>query len=225
MFNLDHIIPGEIKNDDFYSQLSNWASHKELKTFLEIGSSSGGGSTQALVDGIKTRASLDGVYLFCMELSRARFVRLSEAYAGEAFVKTYNVSSVAANEFPSIEEVDFFYHNVKTNINNTTLKTVLDWRDQDISYIKSHALDANGIKFIRRANNISQFDFVLIDGSEFTGERELLQTIGAKIIALDDINAFKCHAAFNILSSHFAYELISLNRDVRNGFAIFQKRY
>ena len=225
MTKLEDIIPAEVLNDEFYNQLISIASRPELKTFLEIGSSSGGGSTQALVDGIKQRADRTGVSLFCMELSRIRFTKLCETYAAEEFVKTYNLSSIATSEFPSATEVEFFYNNTKTNINNAALSTVLEWRSQDLAYIKTNALDANGIQFIIQANQIDKFDFVLIDGSEFTGERELTYILGAQVIALDDINAFKCFSAFNILSSHFAYKLISFDRNVRNGFAIFEKRY
>ena len=225
MTRIEDIIPAEVLNDEFYNELISIASRPELKTFLEIGSSSGSGSTQALVNGIKQRVDHFGVSLFCMELSRPRFIKLSETYAAEEFVKTYNLSSVATTEFPSATEVEFFYNNTKTNINNAPLTTVLEWRSQDLYYIKENALDANGIQFIINANKIDKFDFVLIDGSEFTGERELIHILGAKVIALDDINAFKCFSAFNILSSHFAYKLVSFDRNTRNGFAIFEKRY
>lgn len=225
MTKISDIIPAEVLNDDFYNEIILLASRQDIKTFLEIGSSSGGGSTQALVDGIKMNPNRNDVRLFCMELSRARFIRLSETYASENFVKTYNLSSVSTKEFPNTAEVEFFYNNVRTNINRATLPTVLEWREQDITYIKDNALDANGIQFIMQANGIDKFDFVLIDGSEFTGERELMHVLGAKIIALDDINAFKCFSAFNILSSHFAYNLISCNMELRNGFAIFERKF
>lgn len=225
MTNIRDIIPAEVLNDDFYNELILLASRQDIKTFLEIGSSSGGGSTQALVDGIKINPNRNDVRLFCMELSRPRFIRLSEAYVSENFVKTYNLSSVSTREFPNTVEVEFFYNNVITNINKATLPTVLEWREQDITYIKDNALDANGIQFIMQANGIDKFDFVLIDGSEFTGERELMHVLGAKIIALDDINAFKCYSAFSILSSHFAYNLISKNMELRNGFAIFERKF
>ncbi|MBT8630965.1 hypothetical protein AOC23_02610 [Polynucleobacter paneuropaeus] len=49
----------------------------------------------------------------------------------------------------------------------------------------------NGVDKIKNDNNIKTFDMVLIDGSEFSGERDLHSIMGAKLIALDDINAFK----------------------------------
>ena len=52
---LDHIIGGEIQGDQFYKLLQSYASRQDLKIFLEIGSSAGGGSTQAFVDAISMR--------------------------------------------------------------------------------------------------------------------------------------------------------------------------
>jgi len=225
MSQLDQIIPPEVKGDEFYLTLNQLASNPTIRNILEIGSSSGEGSTQALVDGIISRKKFDDVSLFCMELSRPRFFKLTETYANNFFVKTYNLSSVAICDFPSRNEVEFFYKTTKTNLNNFSLETVYDWIEQDIKYIKDNSLDFEGISFIKAANKMDLFDFVLIDGSEFTGERELAKILGAKIIALDDVNTFKCFSSYNILSSHFGYKLIAQNLQLRNGYAVFERKY
>jgi len=64
---------------------------------------------------------------------------------------------------------------------------------------------------------------VLIDGSEFTGHAELNLVMGAKIIALDDINAFKNYQSYQILISDPNYKIIARDVSLRNGFAIFEK--
>lgn len=66
---LDLIIPAEIKNDSFYHLLNSVAQLSEVKNILEIGSSSGQGSTEALVSGIRSRRDSSEVSLFCMEIS------------------------------------------------------------------------------------------------------------------------------------------------------------
>jgi len=225
MSNIEQIIPAEVVNDDFSLVLKEIGKIYALKNYLEIGSSSGGGSTGALVDGIKQRSDLDQVRLFCMELSRPRFNLLCEAYKNQEFVKTYNLSSIPLNKFPTEEEISFFYHNTHTNLNNYSLETIIDWYKQDLNYIDKNCLNFDGISFIKKANKITDFDFVLIDGSEFTGERELIQVIGAKIIALDDVNSFKCFSAYKILQSHFGYEIVTQNLDLRNGYAVFKKKF
>jgi hypothetical protein len=222
---MENIIQPEILNDEFHATLKKYASRHDLKTFLEIGSSSGGGSTDAFVTGIKQRHDPSEVRLFCMEVSRIRFKALANHYAAEDFVRCYNISSIAANELPSKEEVINFYNSTQTTLNNYPLETVLDWLRQDVEYIKNSGSDVNGIRLIKQANHIQNFDMVLIDGSEFTGERELYDTTGAKVIALDDVNAFKCWNAYQILLHTTNYELKEHNFSLRNGYAIFEKKF
>ena len=222
---MENIIQPEILNDEFHATLKKYASRQDLKNFLEIGSSSGGGSTDAFVTGIKERTDVSEVRLFCMEVSRTRFKALANHYAADDFVRCYNISSIAADEFPSEEEVVNFYNTIKTNLNNYPLDTILDWLKKDISYVKESGSDTNGIKLIKQANHIENFDMVLIDGSEFTGERELNLINGAKVISLDDVNAFKCWNAYQILLNTTHYVLAEHNFSLRNGYAFFQKKF
>ena len=222
---LSNIIPGEIVNDAFYTILQTLAGRNDLKTFLEIGSSSGAGSTQAFVSALKSRSDAHTTQLFCMELSTERFIALRAAYADCEFVKVYNQSSVSLSEFPSEEEVSFFYAHTRTTLNAYPLTQVLSWLRQDMSYMNQSGLTANGIHVIKTENQIRHFDMVLIDGSEFTGEPELYHTIGARVIALDDVNSHKCFNAFRMLSNHVSYALTHQNLELRNGFAVFERRF
>jgi len=77
------------------------------------------------------------------------------------------------------------------------------------------------MQFLKK-NQINVFDMVLIDGSEFTGEVELNFVLGSKVIALDDINTFKCYNAFKKLSADSNYVLKHSNSKLRNGYAIFE---
>jgi len=124
---LSKIIPGEIVDDEFHELLKQLAIRAELKNFLEIGSSSGAGSTQAFVSSIRTRNDADQVSLYCMELSTERYTRLKAAYADCSFVKVYNQSSVGLSEFPTEQEVRFFYEHTRTNLNQYPLEQVLGW--------------------------------------------------------------------------------------------------
>ncbi len=158
-----------------------------------------------------------------MEVSQARFEKLAGIYKNDSFVKPYRLSSVRVNQFPSKESVIHFYQNFRTNLNLYPLDQVLSWLDQDLSYIVSSGLDACGIDFIKKDQGIEFFDMVLIDGSEFTGSAELSAVIGAKIIALDDINAFKNFQSYQLLINHPGYKIIAREVGLRNGFAIFER--
>ena len=220
---LNQHIPPEIKNDQFYFVLNGLAENPRLLTFLEIGSSSGEGSTEAIVTGLRARPDQDHVRLFCMEVSRERFARLRATYADDAFVKPYNLSSVSTEQFPTPEAVAHFYNTVPTQLNQYPLPTVLEWLQADLDYIRASGLDADGIEIIKKENRVSRFDFVLIDGSEFTGEREFHTVAGAGVIACDDINAFKCFNVYQMLRSNSSYRLLIENRTLRNGFAVFER--
>lgn len=74
---LQEIIAPEIINDAFYEAIYKLGSSEEVKTILEIGSSSGVGSTQAFVKGIRVNPLHST--LFCMELSKERFALLARA--------------------------------------------------------------------------------------------------------------------------------------------------
>lgn len=218
---LSRLIPPEIKNDEFYLILQKLAREEDIKTVLEIGSSAGQGSTEAIVNGI--RENPNKPLLFCIEISRTRFTELKKTYASESFVKCYNASSVSLQQFPKEEEVIEFYRTTKTNLNIYPLERVLSWLQQDIEYVKKSGVFEQGIKRIKEENSIAFFDFVLIDGSEFTGGAELNEIYGAKIICLDDTNAFKNYNNRQRLLLDKNYVLITENLSLRNGYSVFKK--
>jgi hypothetical protein len=186
---LDSLIAPEIKNDEFYALIQKIAANSNVKSILEIGSSSGGGSTEAFVKGIQENPHKPSLY--CMEVSQVRFAQLQQTYSSANFVKCYNLSSIAVESFPTKEEVIEFYNANRSGLNNYLLEEVIRWLDQDVEYVVSSGVSGNGIKKIKEENSIDYFDIVLIDGSEFTGKVELDEIYGAKYILLDDINTFK----------------------------------
>ncbi len=218
---LDRPIPPEIKNDEFYRYIQTIAREENIKTVLEIGSSSGEGSTEAFVKGLRDNPNKPT--LFCLEVSKTRFAELQKHYGKETFVKCYNLSSVSLEAFPSEDEVIDFYNNNLTNLNYYPLEQVLDWLRQDVEYVKNAGVPEGGIQKIKEENNIDFFDVVLIDGSEFTGSDELDLLYGAKFIFLDDINTFKNYPNFHRLISDKNYNLVASNGNIRNGYSIFKR--
>lgn len=218
---LDRLIPPEIKNDVFYSAIYHLAKTQSIQTILEIGSSSGEGSTEAFIQGIKQNAN--NPILFCMELSKPRFTALQTRYANNPSVICYNVSSVPPECFPSEQEILLFLQTVPTTLNGTPSHEVLRWLKQDIDYVNNANVPTNGIELIKEENGITYFDMVLIDGSEFTGQAELELVYGSRFILLDDIRAFKNYNNYKRLLSDPKYQLIESNSNLRNGYAIFKK--
>ncbi|MCB8759381.1 FkbM family methyltransferase [Planktothrix agardhii 1029] len=219
---LNSIISPEIKNDEFYDYIQRIAQEENIKYILEIGSSSGEGSTEAFVKGIRNNPSRPN--LFCMEVSQIRFEQLNKRYEQDKFVKCYNISSVSLEKFPDQTDVIEFYNQQQSGLNYYPLEQVLGWLQQDIEYIKSSQVETNGIAKIKQDYHIDYFDVVLIDGSEFTGVSELREVYGAKLILLDDINTFKNYNNYHQLLSDSEYTLVAQNCNLRNGYAIFRKK-
>ena len=218
---LDHIIPPEIKDDEFYFLIQKLSQEEDIRSVLEIGSSAGGGSTEAFVTGLGNNRN--NPRLFCMEISKPRFAELQKRYINRDFVACYNVSSVPISKFPADTELSCFYSTTKTALNNYTLERVTGWLRQDIDYVHSSGVPTNGIELIKQENGIDLFDMVLIDGSEFTGKAELDEIYGAKFILLDDINGFKNYHNRQRLIADPHYTLVQENMNTRNGYSIFRR--
>ncbi|MBH8556283.1 FkbM family methyltransferase [Nostocaceae cyanobacterium CENA357] len=218
---LNRLIYPEIKNDEFYAAIQRIAREEDIKTVLEIGSSSGEGSTEAFVTGL--RENPNKPTLFCMEVSITRFAELKKRYENESFVKPYNVSSVPVGSFPDKKQVVDFYNYTQNNLKFYPIETVIGWLRQDVEYIRQSGVFDNGIQKIKQENNIDFFDLVLIDGSEFTGSAELDEVYGAKFICLDDITTFKNYNNHQKLLADPNYVLLEQNNAIRNGYSIFHK--
>lgn len=218
---LDRLIPPEIEADRFYRRIVQVAATPGVREILEIGSSSGSGSTEAWVAGALENPERPRIH--CLEVSRARYAALVERWRDHDFVHCYNLSSVGLASFPDEEEVALFYRTVRSRLRRTPLPTVLEWLRQDIAYLRENGLDSSGIRQVRERNGIETFDAVLIDGSEFTGKAELAEVYGARFLLLDDTRTFKNWENARRLEEDPAYRRRARGRFTRNGFAVFER--
>lgn len=219
---LDHTIPPEIVDDEFHETIRSLAQTAAIHTILEIGSSTGEGSTRAFVDGI--RLNPNQPLLFCLEVSRPRFQRLVRRYRLETHVKCYNLTSVPISRFPTEAQVADFYNARRSRLNERPLSEVLRWLHQDIRYVERLGPTQDGIQVIKEQNGLDKFGMVLIDGSEFTGQAELDEIYGADYILLDDIGTFKNLDNYERLRNDPTYDLVASNGTLRNGYAVFERR-
>ena len=217
----EQTIPPEILNDEFYGVMRTLAATAPVDTVLEIGSSTGEGSTRALVEGIRENPRRPR--LFCMELSRPRFLQLVQRYGQDPQVKCYNITSVPLDRFPTEAEVIDFFHSRKSKLTRVPLNEVLRWLRQDIRYIRRMGPSENGIQRIKEENGVQKFGMVLIDGSEFAGPAELDEVYGADYLLLDDIATFKNLGNHERLRSDPAYRVVASNPELRNGYAVFER--
>jgi hypothetical protein len=213
-------FPGEIKYDRFYQCIERMARESNVKTILEIGSSAGGGSTEAFVKGIRQNPS--SPTLFCMEVAPDRFAQLQNRYP-DPFVKCYNASSVPVDRFATEQEVREFCRVMHGLPGAYDVEIVLSWLQGEQRFLTQKSLPDDGIALIKRENGIDMFDMVLIDGSEFTGRAEFDEVVGCRYILLDDILVLKNHYNCQRLVADARYKLVEVDTGLRNGFAVFER--
>ena len=210
-------IPAEIKNDELYERIITTIRmfSSEIKTVLEVGASSGDGSTEALIIGM---AGLQDKTLYTIEANPLRYENLVTRYKGLDWVKPLNGSSVAIEEYMSEEDVEFFHKNTPTQLNEYSLETVLSWYEDEILSIAKWRIPTGIIDTIEKP------DMVLLDGSPFTGNAEYQKMGDSKIIILDDILDIKHYHSHQALRKNKEYECLFCNLTLRNGYSIWVKR-
>lgn len=190
------------------------------KTIIEIGSSDGSGSSTIIAGAIKGTKS----QLYCIEAVPSRFLELKRRMSLFENVTCYNVSSVDSSGM--MEEL-YAKHFVRRHRNMNVsklypIKLVMEWYKETVAIINSMEIK-NGIEYIKKENDIVNFDLAFIDGSPFTGMAELERVYGAKIIVMDDTMDIKCYDPMMNLLSDPNYTLLTRDDRYRNGFAVFKR--
>jgi hypothetical protein len=195
-------------NDSFGRALARYTYNLDIG--LEIGGGTGDGSTQC----IRTKL------LFSIENHPDRIGRHSMNLSAKGGVSV-NGTATLPKLWMNKNDIEEFYRTTKTNLNQYPLEQVLDWHKECLETASIYS--TNSIEDIHFEHNVN-FDFVLIDGSPFSGEAELrcVRPFLAEkaIIALDDVNDIKNWANYQKLKG-FA-KLLWEDWSVRNGAAIFQ---
>lgn len=222
---LDQLIEPEITvGSELGLFLESLAARPDVHSILEIGSSSGDGSTQCFVNGMEKNPSHP--FLVCIELSHRRYDALCQRYADNAGVNCLQGCTVPPETWMTDDEVSRFYLTHKTNLNQYPLEQVLGWKTKDLKYLKMPQM-FDGFNVLKQAKQIlapeTHFDLVLIDGSAFTASAELDEVIGAKILCLDDVQDCKNNHNYHRLKSDPRYRLVRENPNLRNGYAVFEK--
>ena len=139
------------------------------------------------------------------------------ARGGVAINGTATLPSLWLNK-KDIEEV---YQTTKTNLNQYPLEQVLGWHN--VCLETAYQYKTSAIEDVHFDHGVD-FNFVLIDGSPFSGESELRCVrpflADKAIIALDDVNDIKNYANHEKLKR--TATLLWEDMACRNGAAIFQ---
>lgn len=171
-----------------------------LKTFLEIGTWNGLGSTKCIIDGLKLRKS-DYVF-YSLECNFEKCGDAQKYYLNIPNVHILN--EVLFNDIPP-NLYDIFPQLI-------TNKTFEHWNHIDLENMRDKPL------FLNRPDLPIMFDMILLDGGEFTTyfEYQMIKD-RCKILLLDDSNVDKCKKIVDdILSQPNKWKVI-FNDNERNG--------
>jgi len=196
---------GQICNDDFSNEITKYASDLKYKTFLEIGTWNGLGSTKAFANGFKNRQ--DDYIFYSLECNKDKSMFAQHLYTDNP--KIHILNEVIWNKEPSD-----FYQIFPQCLSNNMYK---HWNLIDLINMKKCKV------FLDRPNLPEIFDVILLDGGEFTTyyEFQLLKN-RCKILMLDDINVDKCKLIVEEIKADKSWKILK-NNNVRNGFLIAEK--
>lgn len=185
-------------NTKFGYLIYNIAKNKNFKTYLEVGTWNGLGSTKCFIDGFKDRN--DDFKFYSLECNADKSKFAAELYKDIPNVYILNQTLLTEDDYKDAEKV---FPNMAKN-----------WYKNDMENIKT-------------CNNfeIKNVDVVLLDGGEYTTYFEF-QKIRDKcnIIMLDDTNTDKCRQIVIELKNDTNWKLMVEDNE-HNGFAIFKKHY
>ena len=193
---------GQICNDSFSKEIEKYASNLNNKTFLEIGTWNGLGSTKAFENGFKNRN--DNYIFYSLECNKDKSNDASKLYSNNNKINILN--EVIWNEEP-----DDFYK-IFPELKNNELYN--HWNNIDIINMKNCNL------FLNRQDLPDIFDVILLDGGEFTTYYDFQNIKNrCKILMLDDTETNKCKLIVKELFSDSKWKIIKQVNE-RNGYLI-----
>jgi hypothetical protein len=198
---------GQVKDNDILGCYINlYCNDLKYKTFLEIGTWNGLGSTKCFVDNLIKRE--DDWVFYSLESNKEKSNDAKTYYKN--IPKVHILNEVIWNETPT----DFYevFPDLKLN------ETCVYWHKIDMENAKLCNI------FLDRTDLPDKFDLILFDGGEFTTyhEFEYLQD-RAKTIILDDINTSKCDKIAENLRTNSQWKVIADLPQARNGILIAEK--
>ena len=195
---------GQIQDDEFSKKIREFSKNPKNKSFLEIGTWNGLGSTRQFVIELENRT--DNYIFYSLECNKEK-----SDYAKSLYVKNKKLHIL--NEVIFNVEPNNFYDIFPQCKENEIYKR---WNEIDMVNMKLCTL------FLNRPELPIIFDVILLDGGEFTTyfEFQILKH-RCKYLMLDDINVSKCELIVKEIESNpDKWNIIEKNTVARNGFMI-----
>ena len=201
------------ENHEFFINLILAGVNPEFKTFLEVGTGTGMGTTRALVNGILHRTEQNArMYSFDINepaLHKARYQYINN--------RKWVSASFLQFIWGRLNKTDFMVREDLAEMPNPyQIRQIYD-----VSYDREHHLWLKA-PFVTLSE---KFDVIVLDGGDFSsvGDYATLKNLEPKMWFLADVNLCKNKAAFAELSASSKYEMVRKFEDGR-GSAIFKQK-
>jgi len=198
---------GQVKNNTLLANIiTKLCNEKNNKTFLEIGTWNGYGSTKFFVDALSSRTD---TYFYSLECNKEKsdFARNLYKDKNNVFILNETIN----NELPN--DVSLIFPELLTN------KQYNYWNEVDVNNMKQCKL------FLERTDLPEVFDVIFLDGGEFTTYYEF-QALKTKCnyLLLDDTNTNKCSKIVEeIYRDVNKWKVLVHNKEERNGILLCKK--
>jgi hypothetical protein len=197
---------GQINIDqDFGKIIYELASNSENKTFVDIGTWNGLGSTKCFIEAMKSNKES---VLYTIENNQEKHEYAKSIWT--ASIEEYNLNVNFLNgSLIKNDDIDLWISENQISLDETQKY----W----LSIDKTNSINNLIIE-------CTSIDILLIDGSDYSGYLELilLKDI-SKYILLDDVNSLKNEMSRQYLLDSDEFELISEDLYSRNGYSVFKK--
>lgn len=194
--------------------LALYGSDPCYKTFLEVGTWNGQGSTACIINGILNRSNKDreGVVLYSIENDPQKYQEAKEFWS----------------RFPEAEpHLSLLFG----RISDTPMKPLETYKDNPL--LDYHSIVGYEVekRQFENSSNIRGFlgspiDVVLLDGGDYCTEiefEELFKGDDVKVFALDDTNVYKCFNIVRRLEGNKRWLKVHGDEHDRNGYQVYQK--
>lgn len=189
---------------EFGRQLAALAANPSLRTFVEVGSWNGQGTTLCIAEGFRARPDLSGVTLLSFETNAAMFEKAREYWSDKGLPIEIRCGRVAQTMMPLVEIM--------------TSPTFNDVLHHFLIYYQQDVIDFHTAPL----HTVEAADMILLDGGEFSTYQDwmALRGLEPKVVALDDTRVMKCERLLRELKE--AKWEVLFESEERNGCAILQ---
>ena len=203
---------GQINIDSKFGEyLFNLASDKQYKTFLEVGTWNGQGSTKCLLSGILQNNP--DAKLYSLEANPNMFQQAKQFWSGN-YKQLVLLNGSLHRELLSLDEIQ----------NHPKFHTLTIHGDKYKTWLENDRRDMMTSDLILIPEET--IDVVVIDGGEFSGigDWKVLKTKNPKIVCLDDSSVVKSYSIREELLYSDEWDVIIDEPNDRNGFCIFKRK-